>query len=128
MEGWESLDGVRLAVMGGMLTSLGVRSFRTALSFRPGVRTNFLSGPVWLRGRGILVPEDLALSGVASLWSARCGGGNLREFGTEGQSSERESSHAWDDISVGGRCAVRSRTLAFGCGLTQGENAVTLYP
>lgn len=90
-------------MMGGMLRSLGVRSFRPVLLFLPGVRTNFLSGPVWLRGRGIFVPDLLALDGaLLSCWSSAdwdsvrvwvCFG-ILNEVGADGQSSERSSSHA----------------------------------
>lgn len=122
-----------------MLMSLGLRSFRTVLLFRPGVAANLLSAPPLLRGRGILVPGApgapgdpgdpvaavigvvslaLKLDVVVPLWIGGLGlrlrvpGLELRVAGWEGQSSERSSSHIWDDMMRGAvELAVASRLM-----------------
>lgn len=85
-----------------MLMSLGLRSLRAALLFRLGVPDNLLLWLWPLDGRGILVPLALMLDFVVPFL---VGGLELvGELGSEGQSSDKESSQACDDmISAGCR-------------------------
>lgn len=76
--------------------SLGLRSFSAALLFRLGVIDNLLLALWPLEGRGILVALVLILDRVVPVL---VGGLELvGEFGSEGQSSDRESSQACDDM------------------------------
>lgn len=76
--------------------SLGLRSFSAALLFRLGVIDNLLLALWPLEGRGILVALVLTLDRVVPFL---VGGLELvGEFGSEGQSSDRESSQACDDM------------------------------
>lgn len=80
--------------------SLGLRSLRAALLFRMGVPDNILLTLWPLDGLGILVPLALILDRVVPFL---VGGLELvGEFGSEGQSSERESSQACDDMVSAG--------------------------
>lgn len=80
--------------------SLGLRSLRAALLFRLGVADNLLLTLWPLDGRGILVPLALTLDFVVPFL---VGGLELvGEFGSEGQSSDRESSQACDDMVSAG--------------------------
>lgn len=89
---------------------LGLRSLSAALLFQLGVADNLLLALWSLDGRGILVPLDLILDFVVPFL---VGGLELvGEFGSEGQSSDRESSQACDDmVSAGYRswtgCCVK---------------------
>lgn len=82
--------------------SLGLRSYSAALLFRLGVADNLLLALWPLDGRGILVPLVLILDFVVLflVGGLELGG----ESGSEGQSSDRESSQACDDmVSAGSR-------------------------
>jgi hypothetical protein len=76
--------------------SLGLRSFSAALLIRLGVADSLLLALWPLEGRGILVSLVLILERVVPFL---VGGLELvGEFGSEGQSSDKESSQACDDM------------------------------
>jgi hypothetical protein len=80
--------------------SLGLRSFSAALLFRLGVADNLLLALWPLDGRGILVALTLILDRVVPFLVG--GLESVGEFGSEGQSSDRESSQACDDMVSAG--------------------------
>lgn len=80
--------------------TLGLRSLSAALLFRLGVADNLLLALWGLDGRGILVPLALTLDLVVPFL---VGGLELvGDSGSEGQSSDRESSQACDDMVSAG--------------------------
>lgn len=80
--------------------SLGLRSLRAMLPFPLGVPDNLLLALGLLVGRGILVPLALMLDRVVPFLVG--GLESVGEFGSEGQSSDKESSQACDDMMSAG--------------------------